>query len=205
MLDLAVHKLDEMLLFQSAGCWHFHSEVRRNWDRHFLWEWVKKLHFKIEENLGKEFTISKQAEILTWIFQVIDPVTSLLVILVGFFPLHVLTCLLTQKGFLTKSLSSKLACVCEKFVSYQFFDQNPSFFIKFPNCSTWFCFTNTGVRKVAPAQLLTRQMLVSFTWKTRLWGFSPLFQDDSLLFNQWCCCDLILNERCRVRERMTQK
>lgn len=30
-------------------------------------EWVKKLLFKMEENLGKELTISNQAEIWIWI------------------------------------------------------------------------------------------------------------------------------------------
>ena len=149
---------------------------------------MKKLRYKIEENLGKEFAISNQAEI--WIRIPLLPGNWSSDKPVGyfswFFSSSCFNLSVDRESFLTKKPSSELACVCEKSVSYQFFDQNPSFFIKIPNCSTWFCFTNTGIRKVAPAQLLTRQMLVSFTWKTRLWGFFLLVQADGHLFNQWC-------------------
>lgn len=181
-----------MLLFQSMGCWHFHSEVRRNWDHiHFSWQWVKNLCFKIEANLCKELRIPNQAEGWTWVLLFSDNCSSDRPIgYLNFFftpPCFNLSPVSfpnnkqikskqTKKNFMRTSISLWKICF------YAFFGQNPSFFIKFPYCSS-FWFSNIDVAKVVFQLLSWQNKCGVFLLGKPDWNFFLLLQDVGLLFN----------------------
>lgn len=120
----------------------------------------------------------------------------------GFFPFHVLTCLPTEKGFLkttkkkpnqstkkkkkTTKPPSELTCVCGKSFSYQFFNQNLSFFTKFLNLIK-VLLSKYMYKEHSSSTIVDKTNVGVFYLENQTLRFLPPPQDDAHLFNQQRC------------------